>query len=251
MADSGFLHRYYLSNGGKRLHKFLHYFDIYERHFARFRDRPIRMLEIGVHGGGSLAMWRDYFHPDTTIVGIDINPACRQHEGEGVHVRIGSQDDPDFLAKVAAEFGPFDIVLDDGSHINAHVIASFAALYPHVTPTGVYLVEDMHTSYWPKYGGGLRRDGSFIEFAKAKIDEINAPHVRGDFPVTDFTRSADAICFYGSVVVVEKRPQGNRQDFITRAMDDPANRASGRPRRAALSPAGRMSQDAEPDDPAT
>jgi hypothetical protein len=79
MADSGFLQRYFLSNGDKRLHKFLHYLDIYERHFARFRDRPIRMLEIGVHGGGSLAMWKAYFHRDSTIVGIDINPACEPH----------------------------------------------------------------------------------------------------------------------------------------------------------------------------
>jgi hypothetical protein len=163
-------------------------------------------------------MWRAYFHPDSVIVGIDINPACTQHEGPGIHVRIGSQDDPDFLATVAAEFGPFDIVLDDGSHVNAHVIASFEALYPQVAPTGVYMVEDMHTSYWPKYGGGLGRTGSFIEFAKAKIDEINAPHVRGDFPITDFTCSADAICFYGSVVVVEKRPQGGRQHIVTSPM---------------------------------
>ncbi|MCU0907090.1 MAG: class I SAM-dependent methyltransferase [Rhodobacteraceae bacterium] len=242
MADSGFLHRYFLSNGDKRLHKFLHYFDIYERHFARFRDRPIRMLEIGVHGGGSLAMWRAYFHPDSTIVGVDINPACARHEAPGVHVRIGSQDDPAFLARVAAEFGPFDIVLDDGSHVNAHVITSFQALYPQVTPTGVYLVEDMHTSYWPKFGGGLRRDGTFIEFAKAKIDEINAPHVRGDFPVTDFTRTADSISFYGSVVVIEKRPQGGRQHLITQGM--PTGSARSRPPDA-------TDDDPDPDDAAS
>jgi hypothetical protein len=56
MADDGFLHRYFLNNGGKRLHKWVHYFDIYSRHFERFRDRQPVVLEIGVFGGGSLAL---------------------------------------------------------------------------------------------------------------------------------------------------------------------------------------------------
>jgi len=223
MAEHGFLHRYFLTNGGRRLHKWLHYFDIYERHFRRFRNRPVTMLEIGVHGGGSLHMWRDYFCEGSTIVGIDINPDCKQHEAENIHVHIGSQDDPEFLRHVADEYAGFDIILDDGSHVNSHVITTFDTLYPRLAENGVFLVEDMHTSYWPKFGGGLNRPGSFIEHAKAKIDELNATHVRGDFPVTDFTRTTDAICFYDSVVVFEKRPQGKRQHLITGTM--PPSRA--------------------------
>ena len=217
-TDPGYLHRYFLNNGENRLHKWLHYFDIYERHFARFRDRPIKMLEIGVHGGGSLRMWRDYFAPGSTIVGIDINPECKQHEGRDIDVHIGSQNDPDFLLEVADKYGEFDILLDDGSHVNEHVITTFDTLYGRVASDGVYLVEDMHTSYWPKWGGGLRKAGTFIEHAKNRIDDLNAVHVRKGLEVGDFTRSTDSITFYDSIVVFEKRPQGARQHLKTFAM---------------------------------
>lgn len=218
MAGSGDLHKFFLNNGHLELFKWIHYFDIYERHFEKFRDRPIKMLEIGVLGGGSLQMWSNYFHPESTIVGIDINPDCAQFAGGNVEIQIGSQDDAGFLEKVADQYGEFDVLLDDGSHINSHVVKTFDTLYSRMAKNSVYMVEDMHTSYWRKYGGGLRREGTFIEYAKNKIDELNAVHVRGDYPATDFTRSTDSMTFYDSVVVFEKRPQGRRQDMTTAAM---------------------------------
>lgn len=218
MSNTGLLHRYFLNNGDRRLHKWLHYFDIYERHFERFRNRPIRMLEIGVHGGGSLHMWRNYFHEGSQIVGIDINPDCAEHADVNIDVHIGSQDDESFLTQVADQYGGFDIILDDGSHVNSHVIKTFDTLYGRVSSDGVYLVEDMHTSYWPKFGGGLRKKGTFIEFAKLKIDELNAQHVRSGLEVSDVTRTTDSISFYDSVVVFERRPQGKRQAVMTKAM---------------------------------
>jgi hypothetical protein len=103
-SGDGFLHRYFLNNGGKRLHKWLHYFDIYERHLSRFRGRSPVMLEVGVFGGGSLAMWRDYLGPGSQIVGLDINPTCK------------------------AKYPQIDIVLDDGSYVMQHMIATFQHL---------------------------------------------------------------------------------------------------------------------------
>ena len=114
------------------VHKWHHYFDIYAKHFEQYRNRPIRMLEIGVFRGGSLRMWKNYFHADSTIVGIDIDKSCEAHEivNKNIYVRIGSQADPHFLNKVNAEFGPFDIILDDGSHKKTHhQIISFGALF--------------------------------------------------------------------------------------------------------------------------
>lgn len=216
-SGDGFLHRYFLNNGGKRLHKWLHYFDIYERHLSRFRGRSPVMLEVGVFGGGSLAMWRDYLGPGAQIVGLDINPACKAHEGEGVEIFIGSQDDPALLAQIVSKYPQIDIVLDDGSHVMKHMIATFQHLYPRVSANGVYLVEDTHTCYWDEYGGGLRRRGSFMEFVKDRLDEINAMHTRGEMPVTEFTLATDAICCYDSVVVFERRRQGQRQAPITQA----------------------------------
>jgi hypothetical protein len=213
--DQGFLHRYFLENSSKRLHKWIHYFDIYERHFSRFRNTSPVMLEIGVFGGGSLEMWREYFGGGARIVGVDINPECKKHEQDSIEVFIGSQDDPAIIQQILRKYPRIDIVLDDGSHINDHMISSFELLYERIHPKGVYMVEDTHTCYWDEYGGGLRRTGSFIEYAKNKIDEINAVHSRNALPVSPFTRITDCIAVYDSVVVFEKRPQGARQAPVT------------------------------------
>ena len=219
MRNSGFLHEYFLNNGHKRLHKWLHYFDIYDHHFARFRDRRPTVLEIGVFGGGSLAMWKAYFGEGARIVGLDIKPECKQHEADGIRIHIGSQDDPALLDQIVAENGPIDVVIDDGSHLMAHMRATFELLYHRISERGVYLVEDTHTCYWPDYQGGLREPGSFMEFTKEKLDELNAVHTRGALPVTDFTRSTRSVTVYDSICFFEKAPQGRRQHVITEPMD--------------------------------
>lgn len=216
--SQGKLHRFFLNNGEYVLHKWCHYFDIYERHFSRFVNEKPTILEIGVFGGGSLNMWKNYFGHDANIVGIDINPDCKQYEQENVEIFIGSQDDEKLLNSILQKYPSIDMVLDDGSHIMSHMLKSFEILYPKISESGVYIVEDTHTCYWEEYGGGLGDPGSFIEFAKKKIDEINAVHSRNKLPVTNFTKGTDAICFYDSVVVFEKRKQGMRQAPITRPM---------------------------------
>jgi hypothetical protein len=218
MPEPGFLHRFFLNNGERRIHKWMHYFDIYEHHFQRFSGKGPTVLEIGVFGGGSLAMWKAYFGPEAQIVGLDINPECKQHESEGITIHIGSQDDPVVLDRIVAQHSPIDIVIDDGSHRMEHVKRSFELLYHRISDRGLYLVEDTHTCYWPEYKGGYKEPGTFIEFAKDKLDEINAAHTRGAVAVSDFTRSTRSITIYDSVCVFEKAPQGQRQAPITEAM---------------------------------
>jgi hypothetical protein len=218
MPSDGFLHKYFLNNSGKLLKKWMHYFDIYDRHLSRFRGSAPVMLEIGVLGGGSLAMWKDYLGLEAKIVGIDINPACKAHEAEDIEVFIGSQDDPALIRQLLEKYPRLDIVLDDGSHKMSHMIRSFELLYDHIAPRGVYIVEDTHTCYWPEYEGGLKRQDSFMEFVKDRLDDINAAHSRDALPVSIFTRSTDAICCYDSMVVFERRPQGARQEWKTKGM---------------------------------
>jgi cephalosporin hydroxylase len=178
------------------------------------------VLEIGVMGGGSLEMWKAYFGEGCRIIGVDIHPEFKQHESMGVEIFIGSQDDPAVIAQILEKYPSIDIVIDDGSHNYEHMIASFNLLYSKISPNGVYLVEDTHTNYWPDWGlgGGLKKEGTFIEFSKNKIDEISAYYTGGAVPVSDFTVSTDSISFYDSVIVYEKRPQGARQAPITRGM---------------------------------
>ena len=194
----------FLTNDGRLIHKWKHYFPIYERHFRDFVYKPVTFIEIGCGRGGSLQMWKRYFGPHARIVGIDILPECKQFEEDQIEIRIGAQQDPQFLESIVAEFGPPDIVLDDGSHIMSHVTASFEFLYPRVAKNGVYMVEDLHTAYWEEYEGGLRKPTTFIELSKNLVDELNADHSRGALAPTDFTKTTLSMHFYDSVTVFEK-----------------------------------------------
>ena len=200
------------------VHKWHHYFDVYSRYFERYRDRPIRMLEIGVFRGGSLRMWKEYFHPDSTIVGIDIDKSCAAHEiaDRNVFVRIGSQADPNFLAEVHGEFGPFDIILDDGSHKTHHQIISFGALFKTALKDGgCYMVEDMHTNYWLKH---VDSPETFIDVSKQMVDMLHEPyfdrketHFRlghadalKELDVSYLSAHLTGVSFHDSIVVFDK-----------------------------------------------
>jgi hypothetical protein len=219
-ANSGVYQQWASLPGG---HKWLHYFEIYDELFAPFLARPIRMLEIGVYQGGSLRMWRKVLHPQSLIVGIDIDPNCARFDspGEQIRVRIGSQDDPAFLAAVAAEFGPFDIILDDGSHMCSHMIASFGHLFlPALAAHGLYIVEDTHTNFWAQY-----RDWgySFIDLAKDLVDVMHShyPQLAGEpayrighaeqgasLSVPRVSAQIREISFRDSIIAIRKKPLG-------------------------------------------
>lgn len=200
---------YFDANRGPLLNKWLHYFDIYDRHFARFRGREIVMVEIGIYHGGSLGMWKSYFGPQATLVGVDINPRALKFADEQVTVVIGDQSNRDFLRSLRERYPRIDVLLDDGGHSMEQQIATFEELYDAVAEDGVYMVEDTHTSYWPEYGGGLGADGSFLEYTKRLVDQLNAWHVRewNDRDKSAFARSAWSLSWYDSIVAIEKRPK--------------------------------------------
>ena len=209
-----FLQDYFMNNNKKVIHKWTHYFDIYERHLARFRGKSPVVLEIGVFRGGSAQMWKEYFGPGCKIIGLDIDASCKAHEEDGIEIFIGSQDDPNMINQIFEKYPNIDVVIDDGSHQMKHIIASFNLIYHRVNPTGLYLVEDTHTCYWADWGGGLKRPDSFMEFVKSKLDEINAAYTNGELPVTEFTKSTDCIACYDSIVVFERKPQAERQSLM-------------------------------------
>ena len=194
----------FVTNDGKVIHKWVHYFPVYERHFSWYRNKSLTFLEIGVAGGGSLAMWQRFFGPLAKIVGVDIEEKCKAHEAPGIFVRIGDGTDEKFLQTVIDEFGVPDIVLDDGSHRMEHIAKSFHFLYPYLPKNGVYMVEDLHTAYWEEFGGGINNPGTFINLSKGFIDRLNADHSRGQVDPDFITRETFGISFYDSVVVFEK-----------------------------------------------
>lgn len=144
----------------------------YEKYLPYNREDNLKILEIGVLDGGSVRTWKEYFY-NSEIIGIDINPECKVHEEDRIKIEIGSQTDANFLTQVCEKYGPFDIILDDGSHLNSHVIFSFQNIFNYVKSQGHYIVEDACTSYWSEYGGGNKLQGTMVEHFKDRVDEVN------------------------------------------------------------------------------
>ncbi|GAB3833081.1 hypothetical protein ACFPIJ_21715 [Dactylosporangium cerinum] len=185
----------------------------YEFHLGGHRDRAVRLLEIGVgghrdpySGGASLRMWEEYF-PRGLIYGVDIFDKRPLNRGR-VRTFQGHQADHGFLDTLLSETGELDIVIDDGSHINSHVIASFCSIFPHLRDGGLYVVEDVQTSYWPGYGGSsveLNDPSASMGFFKAMVDGLNYEEYIGiDYRPTYTDLKIVNISFYHNLIFVRK-----------------------------------------------
>ena len=121
--------------------------------FNQFRDKPVKYLEIGVLNGGSVNAFREAFKYSTCILGVDINNQCKNYEDikNNIFIEIGNATDPVFIKTITEKYGTFDIILDDGSHINKDVITSFELLFPLLNDNGLYVVEDTVCYKSPSY----------------------------------------------------------------------------------------------------
>lgn len=207
------IEKYFHDNPGYLITKWDSYFEAYDKHFSRFRGKEVVILEIGVFHGGSLKMWKHYFGEKATIIGVDINPECKKFEEEGIKVYIGSQEDREFLKYLKKEVPKIDVLIDDGGHTMTQQITTFEEMYGHLSTEGVYLCEDVHTSYFEEFGGGYRKESTFIEYTKKLIDQLNAWHSKNkeEFDVEEITLTTKSMHFYESIVVLErgdvKRPE--------------------------------------------
>ena len=210
------LENYFYKNKKNLIHKWDHYFEIYDRHFKKYKDKDIVLLEVGVSRGGSLQMWSDYFGKGSKFFGIDIDPRCKEFENENTKIFIGSQSDRKFLDYVKDNIPPVDILIDDGGHYMNQQIILFEELFGYIKKNGVYLCEDTHSSYWLVFGGGYKRRGTFIEYSKNFIDMLNAFHSeQSKYKINNFTKSVNSIHYYDSVLVIEKRKREKPKDVVS------------------------------------
>lgn len=207
----------YLSNNEKSSDKWNTYVEIYDRLFAPFKEKNINLLEIGVQNGGSLEIWSKYFHNFKKIVGVDINPKCKKLEySENIHVIVG--DANDVVEEIVSIFNDgIDIIIDDGSHFSGDIIKSFCNLFPKLDNDGLYVIEDLHCSYWEQFDGGLYNPLSSMNFLKALSDIVNVQHFENDKVLTEFfdnynvvldlddLKSIHSITFFNSICVIEKK----------------------------------------------
>lgn len=152
-----------------------HYLDIYEPLFSKWRDDEFDLVEIGVRGGCSMRLWSAYF-TKARIHGVDIDPVCiNAGTIPRVKITIGSQDDPTVLARIVQACSELRIVIDDGSHMLVHLLATFNGLWPKVVSHGLYIMEDVSTTYWGGNGGwpGSEYNKPTPEILpRARLDEL-------------------------------------------------------------------------------
>jgi hypothetical protein len=199
------------------------YTEAYDRHLAALRHASIRLLELGVGGyadaragGESLRMWKRYFLHGA-IVGVDIYDKSSLAEDRITLVR-GDQSDPAFLEDLGSRLGPFEVIIDDGSHVCAHVITSVKALFPHLAEGGIYVIEDLQTSYWQRnYGGSSdpRDPDTTMAFLKQLVDGLN--HAEFDIPdyePTSFDIGVTSLTFYHNLAFIQKGRNVEPSNFL-------------------------------------
>jgi hypothetical protein len=165
---------------GKVSDKWSTYLEIYERLFKTFRNKPVRLLEIGVQNGGSLEIWRKYFPTSRVIVGCDINPDCSRLRfvDDAIKLVIGDINSDEVHSKIVTCSAEYDIIIDDADHRSSDIVRSFAQYFGNLAEGGLYIVEDLHCSYWRSFEGGLYDPYSSMSFFKRLLDVINKEHWR-------------------------------------------------------------------------
>ena len=188
----------FLGNNEKPTFKWLHYFPIYESHLSGFINRSVSVLEIGVLDGGSLYMYRNYLGPHSQIIGVDINPEAKRHEDFQIMVEIGDQSDTNFLTTIYEKYGPFDIVIDDGSHKQSDLIATFSYFKDKMPQNSVYIIEDTHTADIASYQDS---ETDIFEYLYPISRSLSAHYAGGDFSVMGSALSS--VNFYDSIIAIE------------------------------------------------
>ncbi|MES2219509.1 MAG: class I SAM-dependent methyltransferase, partial [Acidobacteriota bacterium] len=202
-ASSGRLRSYFDSHReGNGIHKWDHYFEMYERHLAKFVNRDVNICEIGVYSGGSLEMWRNYFGDACQVYGVDIEPVCKSYENEHVKLFIGDQADRGVWRAFREEVPALDIVIDDGGHSAEQQIVTLEETLPYLTPGGVFICEDIHgmmnefAHYVSGFALGLNADRNF----HASEDPDRSITVTAN----SLQSAVRSVSFYPFAVVIER-----------------------------------------------
>jgi hypothetical protein len=216
------LYQLYREHTGKVAHKWRLYLDVYEEVLAPLRERPIHFVEVGVQNGGSLEIWSRYFHAARALVGCDIDPRCAalRFDDPRVSVVVGDVNAAATVREISARADPIDVFIDDGSHVSTDIVAAFWNYFPRVRPGGIYIAEDLHCAYLPKFGGGISRLNA-MTFFKLLADGIHQAYWQGQATMqalvapflgaaaVDPARLANdvaSVAFYDSLCIVRKRP---------------------------------------------
>lgn len=197
------------------------YLDNYQYHFQKFRNEKVKVLEIGVFTGKSIKTWKEYFH-NGEIYGLDIDPS-RKFEEERIKIDIGSQNDIEFLKQTYGDT-QFDIIIDDGAHVNEMIINSYNHLfYNNLKPGGIYAIEDLLCTYepankilWPGMSynseptvkgvlGGISFGDTYSEWFINKREDMDNFFNKMIWDMDKKTGSVQNISFYSMMAFITKK----------------------------------------------
>jgi uncharacterized protein (DUF3084 family) len=166
------------AHAGKVSDKWALYLNEYQRILAPIRNTKIRLLEIGVQNGGSLEIWSKYFQLGEKFIGCDILKECGDliFDDNRIQLIVGDINSPDTFSKILIQSKRFNVIIDDGSHHSGDIIKSFGLYFPLLKDEGLYIIEDLHCSYWKEYNGGLFDPFSSMSFLKRVADLLNYEH---------------------------------------------------------------------------
>lgn len=174
------------------------YFLTYENLLEQYRNKPITFVEVGIHNGGSLFMWRNFFGDNARIIGVDLNPNVKELEKYGFEIFIGNQCDNSFWKNFYKDVGNVDVLLDDGGHTYEQQIKTVINSVNCINDGGMIIVEDTHTSYFRNFGYPSRY--TFIKWAHKISDNINARFEKVSIKKPKFKDSIYSIEFFESIV---------------------------------------------------
>lgn len=168
----------YRAHTGKISDRWLAYLKQYDLLLAPWRDRPVRLLEIGIQNGGSLEIWGRYFPNASVLVGCDIDPLCENltYDDPRIRIVVGDASSDNTELRITAHSPEWDLVIEDGSHQSRHIVDAFARFFPKVSVGGMFIAEDLHCSYWREFEGGLADPLSSVAFFKRLADLVNFEH---------------------------------------------------------------------------
>jgi hypothetical protein len=200
----------------KASHFYLHHYD---RILSKFRDKNIKLLEIGVWKGQSIQMWREYF-PNAEIHCVDINFIDLQIPGVVFH-RVDC-DNLSSLADLAKELGNLDVVIDDGGHTMRQQQFAFKCLWKSVNQDGIFIMEDMHTSLknlYPRASDGVSEKSTTLEMFEClrKNREFSSPFISSE-EFKSYQSTADKVEIIWSKQIQTNYSQDNASitGFVTK-----------------------------------
>lgn len=207
----------YEQHTGKISDKWSSYLKVYDEVLSSYAESSISLLEIGVQNGGSLEIWDKYFPNAEILIGCDVNPQCKElsYDQKNISVIVGDAGTPEVCKEIIKLCPKFDIVIDDGSHDSSDCLRNLRNYYKYVKPGGVYILEDLHCSYWADFGGGLFDSKSIINRLKEFVDYPNYEfwgHMPDNLVEKERRigkenseyRDIESISFYNSIVIIKK-----------------------------------------------